>query len=267
MTAELFAALAKAQGEFEQIVKGKEVEVVTRTGKNYKFSYAPLEEIIAACRPVLAKHGLGFYHNVEPAENGSQVNCVLFHSSGQSVVGCSMAIPSQESIQEFGSALTYARRYTLQCALGVSAEDDDDGNHSCGGNAKTVSEKKNGSAKQPPKQTEPAKDAIYAAAEKGLAKAVQEGNTPEVLRIFGKAQEGVAKNDYLPKFLDDLKAHFDTAVLMRVRSAGNADESISLTEMAREVMERKLLPKDRYQIITQASMDRVGQLKKVTSPE
>lgn len=266
MTAELFAALAKAQGEFEQIVKGKEVEVNTRTGGKYRFSYAPLEEIIATCRPVLAKHGLGFYHNVEPSENGSQVNCVLFHSSGQTVVGCSMAIPSQESIQEFGSALTYARRYTLQCALGVSAEDDDDGNHSCGGNTKTVNEKKNGSAK-PPKQAETAKDAIYAAAERGMAKAITESNTPEVFRIFGKAQEGVAKGDYLPKFLDDLKAHFDSAILMRVRSAGTAEECIGLTELAREVMEAKLLPKDRYQVITQANMDRVGQLQKVTSPE
>ena len=55
---QLNEALAKAQGEFPPIPREKTVTVKTKTGGSYSFAYAPLDAILSACRPVLAKNGL-----------------------------------------------------------------------------------------------------------------------------------------------------------------------------------------------------------------
>ena len=126
MTAEglgpLAVALAKAQAAFPAISRDKEVN----TG-SYKFKYAPLESIIAATRGPLGDNGLAVSQLVDE----DVLVTMLLHESG-AVLSARTTIPAVKDIQALGSAITYLRRYALTSILGISAEDDDDGNRGKG---------------------------------------------------------------------------------------------------------------------------------------
>jgi hypothetical protein len=116
-------ALSKVQ--YPTIRKTKTVSVRTKTGGTYEFSYAPLESIIDAIRGPLAEQGLVLTQNIF---NDKCITRIL-HSSGQIIRSCvPVHIGPNDSPQEIGSKITYARRYgvTLVCCL--AADDDDDGN-------------------------------------------------------------------------------------------------------------------------------------------
>jgi hypothetical protein len=56
------------------------------------------------------------------------VETVLMHESGEWIKGTISLIPKADDPQSVGSALTYARRYSLSAILGVASEEDDDAN-------------------------------------------------------------------------------------------------------------------------------------------
>lgn len=128
----LAAALAKAQAAFPVIERTRTVEVQTKTGGKYTFNYAPLDTILAAVRAPLSANGLA----VTQLLDGTDLVTVLMHESGGSFEG-RVPIPraSGDTVQQFGSAITYLRRYALQAILGVASEEDDDGNHAAGNKA------------------------------------------------------------------------------------------------------------------------------------
>ena len=115
----LMAALIKAQAEFPLIPKTKEVVVQTQKGA-YAFKYAPLEEMVKLLRPILTKHGIGFTQGTD----GDILQTVVFHASGQ-WIEFRMPLPDKPYAQEYGSQLTYRRRYALKAALGVETDEDD----------------------------------------------------------------------------------------------------------------------------------------------
>jgi hypothetical protein len=121
--AKLATALALAQAEFKPIIKDKTV-----TSGSYKYRYADLASVREAVTPALAKNGLAIVQTFRPNGGVHQyVDTLLVHSSGESI-SSSYQIPATGKQQEIGSAITYARRYSLCAILGVVAEDDDDGN-------------------------------------------------------------------------------------------------------------------------------------------
>jgi hypothetical protein len=87
-----------------------------------KYSFAPLPEIIDAVRPVLTKHGLALVQLVRER----MLETRLIHTSGQ-WIGAAYTLPSLADSQDMGSAITYARRYSLCAILGIAGEDDEDG--------------------------------------------------------------------------------------------------------------------------------------------
>lgn len=116
---ELAAALAKAQAEFPEIKKSKKVNA----GK-YSYYYAELSTIIKLINPSLNKNGLSI---VQPLCEGG-VETFLMHSSGQWIKSFhSLPDPNRVKAQDFGSAITYARRYSYGAMVGVATEEDDDG--------------------------------------------------------------------------------------------------------------------------------------------
>lgn len=121
----LAAALAKAQADFPPIPRDRTVTVRTRTGGEYKFSYAPLDTIMEKIRPTLKANGLAFLQCL----NGEFLTTTLLHSSGEWMESDPMPVKVVEpGSQAMGSAITYARRYALTALLGLVTEDDDDGN-------------------------------------------------------------------------------------------------------------------------------------------
>ena len=122
----IHAALAAAQSEFATVTKNK-------TNPAYKSRYADLQSIIEAVRPALNKHGLFLTQNVTNENGMLTVETVLVHTSGESISSGALVVEiaggnGPKGVQALGSAMTYARRYSLSAFLGVTAEDDDDGN-------------------------------------------------------------------------------------------------------------------------------------------
>ena len=122
---QLIAALAKAQAKFEVPRKTKVAEIRSEKGK-YQYHYSDLADLIAAVRGPLSENELAFTHCLVAAERGTMVRAILAHSSGE-MLQSEYTLPHYQRPQEFGSALTYARRYTRSSLLGVAADDDDDG--------------------------------------------------------------------------------------------------------------------------------------------
>ena len=117
----LVQALAKAQSEMDSPVKDK---------KNPQFSslYASLGSIITAVKPALNNNGIAYVQRSLPVEGGISVETV-FYGMGETIETGPVTIPAAKvTPQGFGSAMTYAKRYSLAMACGVDADEDDDGN-------------------------------------------------------------------------------------------------------------------------------------------
>ncbi len=120
----LGAALAKAQAEIET---PKKKQSVTFSGRSYK--YADLAEVLDSIRKPLSDNALALTSLVDMHETkGTVLKTSLIHSSGESITSYyPLPDPSKVKAQDFGSALTYARRYSISCLIGIASEDDDDG--------------------------------------------------------------------------------------------------------------------------------------------
>lgn len=116
---ELASALNKAQAEMGGAVKDS-------SNPFFKSKYADLASVIEACKDELTKHGLSISQLVTSDEQGrSYVETVLMHSSGQWIASKMLLHLAKTDMQGLGSAISYARRYSLQSILNIPAVDDD----------------------------------------------------------------------------------------------------------------------------------------------
>ena len=120
-TNELAKALAIAQGQMK-------AASFNRINPHFKNKYADLAAIIEAIRDPLSKSGLGRTQIIESDGNGGlHLKTTLWHQSGQWVSSL-YPLPVGAKPQEMGSALTYARRYSLSAIVGIASDEDDDAN-------------------------------------------------------------------------------------------------------------------------------------------
>ena len=123
---ELAAALVQARQAFTALKKTRTATVASAKG-SYKYSFSTLDDLYDATTPALCRAGIVALHNIETAQATIGVSTRLLHQSGRSSRPIRCWLPVGISPQSVGSAITYARRYSLSAALGVAAEDDDDG--------------------------------------------------------------------------------------------------------------------------------------------
>jgi len=118
--AALAAALAQAQGQMKGAVKDS-------ANPFFKSRYADLASVVEAIRVAFSANGLSYIQTVEPSDKDEvRVETTLLHSSGEWISCGILSLPvSKSDAQGYGSALTYARRYSLSAAAGVAPEDDD----------------------------------------------------------------------------------------------------------------------------------------------
>lgn len=120
----LAAALAKAQGEIRNAKKDAD-------NPFFKSKYADLASVWDACREALSKNEIAVIQAPCIVDGKLCIRTKLIHSSGEFEEGLlPIAVPITAKAQEMGSAITYARRYSLQSMVGVAPEEgeDDDGN-------------------------------------------------------------------------------------------------------------------------------------------
>lgn len=117
---ELFAALAKAQGEVENAKK-------VSNNPHFKSKYADLATIWDVIREPLTRNGISVVQLPCEAPDG-KVGLVthIGHSSGQSISEkFFVGLKDANNPQQVGSALTYMKRYSLLGVAGIASEDDD----------------------------------------------------------------------------------------------------------------------------------------------
>jgi hypothetical protein len=110
-----------------------DLPTVIEHGKTDKGTYAQLEDIIEAVRPILRKHGFSLSHTTEwPDKATVKVIGLLTHTDGYERRSEFMASAdtsgSKNAIQALGSSVAYGRRYTTKDLLNiVTRGEDDDG--------------------------------------------------------------------------------------------------------------------------------------------
>lgn len=119
MSKALYAAMSKAFPEIEGAVKDS-------ANPHFKSKYADLSSVVDAIKPALVKNGLFFSQVNHEQTGGVCVETIVCHESGEQMSFGKLFVPaSKQDAQGYGSALTYARRYSLMTAFGVCPEDDD----------------------------------------------------------------------------------------------------------------------------------------------
>ncbi len=117
--AELAAAMVVAQSQIEGAKKDA-------TNPHFKSRYADLSSVMDACKGPLNANGISIIQAPVPCEgNKIAVETMLIHKSGQWIRGRAEVPMAKIDPQGYGSAMTYARRYSLAAMAGVCPEDDD----------------------------------------------------------------------------------------------------------------------------------------------
>lgn len=121
---ELAAALSLAQAVLEHAKKDRKGQVGQQVTK-----YADLPSVWDALREPLTKNGLSVIQTMLPTGESARVGIrtMLLHKSGQWISGDLYMTATQPTPQGIGSAITYARRYSISAITGLCPDDDDDG--------------------------------------------------------------------------------------------------------------------------------------------
>src|SRR5437588_3257447 len=127
--ASLAAALAKAQAELVNPEKSLVANIRTeRRGEaGQSFRYAPLSSGLDIVRKTLGRHEIATIQTtaVDPSTATINLTTMLAHASGEWIASdwpvCTLA--DMAAPKRMGSALTYARRYSLFTLVGIAGED------------------------------------------------------------------------------------------------------------------------------------------------
>ena len=114
--------LLKALSEFQE-----EVPTIHEETKGYNYTYSNLNTIFKVIKPLLKKHGLGFYQNLD----SRSLSTTVFHIESGESISSTADIPKVElkgmnDYQTLGSGITYLRRYSLSVMLGLITDKDID---------------------------------------------------------------------------------------------------------------------------------------------
>jgi hypothetical protein len=112
-------AFVAAKKEFAPALK-------TATNPHFRSKYTDLAGCLEAVNDALLANGIAVFQETSLCEDGVIVETVFLHESGETLRGGKLHVPaSKQDPQGYGSALTYARRYSIMAACGIAAEDDD----------------------------------------------------------------------------------------------------------------------------------------------
>lgn len=99
------------------------------TNPHFKNKYADLQEIIECVRKPLLDAGLTFTQKIMRAEGDTYpITLQTILTDGKTSEVLAEFPVSGGTPQAIGSAITYAKRYSLAAAFGLAADEDDDGN-------------------------------------------------------------------------------------------------------------------------------------------
>ena len=115
---ELATALNKAQADMSGAKK-------KATNPFFKSKYSDLNAVVDAIRIPFCDNGLSYSQFPIFSDKCVGVETILMHESGEWLSSILMLPMVKQDPQAAGSAITYARRYSLQSIAGIPSEDDD----------------------------------------------------------------------------------------------------------------------------------------------
>lgn len=203
MANELFAALVKAQAQMKH-------PGLDSQNPHFRNRYASLMAVREAVLPVMHEHGISVVQcPVSSYADGramAGVKTILAHQSGESMETELLMPIEKANAQGVGSAITYARRYSLLAVAGLVGDPDDDGNEACAPPPKPQRE-----AQPKPAATTPGVQLVAAAKSwSGIADDVDVKGVCQ--KVMGKAGVQLAKggkltDEQLAACIQWMKAH------------------------------------------------------------
>jgi len=119
-TNEVFKAMTKFRSQLKQPMKDA-------NNPFFKSAYVPLENIVMVIDEAIKDTGLNYMQEVNSETR--QVDTIVTHESGQwFIVQGAKVNPVKNDPQAEGSAVSYAKRYSLSACFGITSDKDDDGN-------------------------------------------------------------------------------------------------------------------------------------------
>lgn len=116
----MFADLLAAQKEMPNLQK-------SAINPHFGNKFVPLEELLQTVLPILNAHNFVLLQMPGYAAGGTAtLQYELLHASGEKIQGEMLLLCAKDDPQGQGSAITYARRYSLMSLLGLTADIDDD---------------------------------------------------------------------------------------------------------------------------------------------
>ena len=191
----LAEALAKAQAQMRHASKDS-------TNPHFRSSYADLASVLDAAREPLTANGLSISQLPSHSADGVVVRTILMHTSGE-YLWSELAIPVRKNdAQGVGSAITYARRYSLSAIAGIGSDDDD-------GNAATAAapaQRERAAPKRNPQQDEK-NHLLRGVADEMRRLGLQPGDVAEWCRDYdGASNPKQLSNDDLKDLIEKMAA-------------------------------------------------------------
>jgi len=115
-TDKLVKSLIKAKLDFDPIKRNTEA---------HRYKYAPMDVVLAATEPSLAKNGIFISQHLGGSGADVEVETIIMHESGQFLRSSISKPLAKVDAQTTGSMVTYLRRYSYLAVLGLAQEDDD----------------------------------------------------------------------------------------------------------------------------------------------
>ena len=201
-TRPMWHALMEVQRAIPRLIKNAKGQVGSRV-----YKYLSLDELMDQILPVLHERGFVLIQPVNFIDGQAVLDTSLIHAeSGMNVTSRMVLTPVKDDPQSLGSAITYARRYSLMPLLGLVADEDDDGAAATKPRETKMAQPPDPSKDEdrpadPPVTVDRAREIFIAAQTKGLVHPT-EGGTPVYEPIFKALLQSVGKVQR--KFISEL---------------------------------------------------------------
>lgn len=123
-----FNALAKLQESVSKLTKNTE-------NPYFKSKYTDLNAIFEEVKPKIKEQGFVL---IQTVSNGQLLTDLVHIETGQKLHSCMDLLTAKPDMQQLGSAITYARRYSILPMLNIECADDD--GNGASGKTKTFDE-------------------------------------------------------------------------------------------------------------------------------
>ena len=194
-----FNELATALCEFQ-----KKIHAVGKNKSGYKndYTYADLGKVIEFVYPTMTELGLSICQVPDRVNEVPALTTILFHTSGQFIsgtypIGNAGMKTAVNTAQQFGAALSFARRYGVLAILGIATADDD---------AHCLGDKPN-KAKDAAKQL--GMEATEVMSKAKCLKAIEKATNGEIIELYKTHMAKADKEGWTQKLVDTCAARKD----------------------------------------------------------